>query len=210
MTAKTLREFPRGLDDEEIKERTANTAGRPMKYNEEHAERILDVIKEGGSVRQACEADDDLPSPSTFHRWVTDDVFGLRLKYQIAREIQARSLADDLLVIADNENRDMDEDGRGNHVAVQRDKLRLHARQWILGRVLPREYGDKGMIEHHHTVTQRNDLDYSRLSIEELGQLQALMAKAKVPDAETKVIESTSADATGKVLRGESLMEDQK
>jgi len=209
MTARTLKEFPRGLDDAELKAEVENTRGRPMKYTEEHAQRILDVISEGGSVRQACEADDDLPSPSSFHRWVVEDKFGLRLKYQLAREVQARSLADDLLVIADDERRDFDGDGRPNHAAVQRDRLRLHARQWILGRVLPREYGDKGMVEHHHVVEQRPEMDYSKLSIDELEQLQALMAKAKA-DGESKVVENTSADATGKLLLGQSLTEEQK
>ena len=196
MTAQTLRDFPRGVPDDELKQEVENTRGRPMVYNEEHAERILQVIQEGGSVRQACESADDLPSPSTFHRWVVKDEFGLRSKYALAREVQARSLADDLLVIADNEARDFDGEGRPNHAAVQRDKLRLHARQWILGRVLPREYGDKGLVEHTHVVEHKPAVDYSKLSIEELESLQALMAKAQGSAPAVKVIESTTADAS--------------
>jgi len=192
MTARTLKEFNRGLDPAEIEGEKKRTAGRKQQYDPALADIIIEHVAAGGAVRRICDERDDLPSASTFHRWVVERRGDIAERYHIAREIQARALADDLIAIADDRSRDSGEEGR---VAVQRDKLKLHARQWILGRVLASQYGDKGQIEHTHVVDNRPAIDYDKLSIEELESLQALMAKAQGQSPEVKVIESTSADA---------------
>lgn len=204
MTAKTLKEFRRGLDPEEIEGEVKRTAGRPRTYDPKLADIIIEHVAAGGSVRRICDERDDLPSASTFHRWVVTQEGDIAERYRIAREVQARTMADDLIAIADDRTRDTGEDGR---IAVQRDKLKLHARQWILGRVLAREYGDKGQIEHTHVVSNQPAIDYDKLSIAELEQLQALMAKAQSTEIDTgerqvKVIESTSTDVAEDDLGG--------
>ena len=176
MTAETLRNMPRAVPVEETQANIKRMAGRPRTYDRALAEEIIAHVAQGGSIRGICEAYDHLPAPSTFHKWVLEDVGGIGERYRLARAIQARGMADDLLAIADDRSRDEGEEGR---IAVQRDKLRLHARQWILGRVLPREYGDKTQVEH--STAPQATLDLDRLTDDERSTLAGLLAKATPP-----------------------------
>lgn len=192
MTAKTLKELPRGLPTEEVEAEERLTMTRPRKYDIALAEEIIEHVAQGGSVRGVCREREHLPSQATFHRWVLEDD-GLAERYRTARMIQARGLADDLIAIADDESGDLDSDGRPNHAKVQRDKLRLHARQWILGRVLPKDYGDRTQVEH--VTGQQQTLDLDRLTADERATLQALLAKATATDEPgPRQVKSTGGD----------------
>ena len=53
-------------------------------------------------------------------------------KYEMARKVQRERWADEIIDIPD--------DSRGN---VQRARLRVDSRKWVLARLEPRKYGDK-------------------------------------------------------------------
>ena len=198
MTAKTLRDMPKGLPHKEVQDIIKRSVGRPAIYDKALAEEIIEYVAAGGSVSQVCRENDHLPAPSTFHKWVLKDEGGIGARYRVARAVQARGMADDLLAIADDESKDFDGEGRPNHAKVQRDKLRLHARQWILGRVLPKEFGDKTQVEH--ITGEQKQLDLDRLTVEERGQLAALIAKA-TPSAEP-VVQQVENHASEPVISG--------
>ena len=47
----------------------------------------------------------------------------------------------------------------GNSAAVQRDRLRVDTRKFLMGKLAPRIYGDKQTVEHTGTVEQRVTMD---------------------------------------------------
>lgn len=85
-------------------------------------------------------------------------------QYARAREAQADKLADDILAIADDGQRDtyIDSDGneRTDQDVIARSRLRVDARKWLASKMAPKKYGDKTESEVTHkggfTVTWAN------------------------------------------------------
>ena len=120
--------------------------GRPTSYTTEVAEEICLRIADGEYLVDICE-DDHLPTRVTVHLWVIQDREGFSYMYGEARRAQALGWAEEILEIADNVEQDFreDEDGKRtvNKEYVQRSRLRVDTRKWLLGRVLAKVYGDK-------------------------------------------------------------------
>lgn len=72
----------------------------------------------------------------------------VRKMYDEARELQAESFADEILDIADDSGDDRLENGRINHEAVNRSKLRVDSRKWLMGSYVKRRFGDHKHVEH--------------------------------------------------------------
>jgi hypothetical protein len=120
-------------------------AGRPNEYTPEVADRICDMLADGKSLRSICLLD-DMPAQSTVCRWLAKDE-EFRKQYAYAREVQADTLADEILDIADDGANDfMGEDEKYNGDAVQRSRLRVDARKWLAGKLKPKVYGEKQLI----------------------------------------------------------------
>ena len=127
--------------------------GRPSSYTEAKAEAICERLASGHSLREICRAE-DMPHISTVFRWMEANE-GFRERYARAREAQAHNMADELLEIADDARNDwMDrakEDGTVDTVLnsehVQRSRLRVDSRKWLLSKMLPKVYGDKVQTE---------------------------------------------------------------
>lgn len=125
-------------------------AGRPTIYTDELGERICSLIAEGISVREICAAD-DMPCQKSIYRWlVSPDHEQFRQKYTEARQAQAERLAEEILEIADNGTNDYVErlvkDGAvvlADHDHIQRSKLRVDTRKWLLSKLQPKKYGEK-------------------------------------------------------------------
>lgn len=125
---------------------------RPSEFTQETADRICDLISEGKSLRKICEAD-DLPDKSTVFRWLGQNT-KFRDQYARARESQADFMAEDILDIADDGTNDYGfkegdtaEGASANPVFlaehVQRSKLRVDARKWLMSKLAPKKYGEK-------------------------------------------------------------------
>lgn len=82
---------------------------------------------------------------STVLKWIND--FDYHNQYACAREIRSENIFEEILDIVDCEDNDIgiDENGnpRVNNDVIQRDKLRVDARKWMLGKMAPKKYGDK-------------------------------------------------------------------
>lgn len=122
--------------------------GRPSDYTPEIAKVICARLADGQSLRAIC-ADADMPHRSTVHDWVVANK-EFADQYARAREVQADTLFDQCLEIADESKGDMtvDEDGKEvvNQEAIQRARLRVDTRKWMAGKLRPKAYGDR--IEH--------------------------------------------------------------
>lgn len=100
--------------------------GRPSTYDAKIADSILEMYKEGASLRGCCEAHHI--APSTFLLWVKSDYDGLSERYAQAREICEEIRREDVLFVADDP-RNTDED------FARRSRLMMDARKWAYGQM---------------------------------------------------------------------------
>lgn len=127
--------------------------GRPTTYTKKLAAEICRRLAAGCMLRDIAR-DRDMPPESTVRTWANHDVEGFSAPYARAREIGYQAMADEIIEIADNATNDWMErqsrDGKErlvlNSEHVQRSKLRVDARKWLLSKALPKLYGDK--VEH--------------------------------------------------------------
>jgi hypothetical protein len=121
--------------------------GRPLTYDKMLADLVLERMSEGTPLRQICDANDSLPGESTIRGWAVQDIDGFAARYARAREAQMEALAEDILEISDDASRDIqtDEEGREtvDHEHIQRSKLRVDSRKWLMSKLAPKRYGDK-------------------------------------------------------------------
>ena len=124
---------------------------RPSEYAEATAELVCELIGQGLKLEQIC-ARDDMPAASTIYRWLPEHPeFARRFEY--ARCANAHRLEDQCLAIADNVAADQpaaDAQGggrAGSYVAIQRDKLRIEIRRWLIRRMSGRRYGARRYLE---------------------------------------------------------------
>lgn len=129
--------------------KTKAQLGRPTEYTPEIAAAICARLAEGRSLRDVC-SDDGMPSESTVRLWAIEDRGGFSAHYTKAREIGYHAMADELMDIADDgrndwmERRGSEDMGwvsNGEH--IQRSRLRVDTRKWMLSKMLPKLYGDK-------------------------------------------------------------------
>lgn len=126
--------------------KTPKKNGRPTKYSDKLADRICQKIAEGYSVRSICK-EKDMVSMQTLFRWLREND---KFREQYARACEERSYmhAEDIIEIADNATNDYMEklEGDGyifNSENVQRSRLRIDTRKWLMSKLNPKVYGDK-------------------------------------------------------------------
>ena len=132
---------------------TGKPNGRPSKYSQELADRICAELAQGYSLRTVC-AGDDMPSVKTIFNWFRTYPEFLQ-QYTRAKEESADAMADEVLDIADNAENDWmvvnRKDGseawqlNGEH--VQRSRLRIETRKWLMAKMKPKKYGEKLDVE---------------------------------------------------------------
>ena len=146
-------------------------------------ELVCSELALGKSLRSILDADDKLPSASTFLDWIGADSF-LAEQYAHARQLAYELLADEIVAIAD-ENYTTDEHGvkeRLSSEAIQRNRLRVDTRKWMLAKMLPKVYGDHTKVTNEHTgkdggPIQLAAVDLRGLSDSELDDMQRLLDK---------------------------------
>lgn len=131
----------------------------PIKWTDEQkakaCEEILARVRGGLSLRAVCESGDDwMPSEATFRLWCVNNA-DLSAQYASAREDRADVIFEEMIDIADNANNDWMERQseksagwvlNGDH--VQRSRLMIDTRKWMLGKMQPKKYGDKLDVNH--------------------------------------------------------------
>jgi hypothetical protein len=123
-------------------------AGRPSIYSQAIADEICDRLAAGESLRAICR-DDCMPDEKAVRVWALENREGFYPHYARAREIQAERMAEELLEIADDGLNDFKEiDGRQvvDQENINRSRLRVDTRKWILSKVLPKVYGDRTVL----------------------------------------------------------------
>ena len=124
---------------------TKNKVGRPSDYCEEVIQEICLRLSFGEGLVKICK-DEHLPARQTVISWLfKHKEFADR--YAQAREAQADFLLEELLDIADDTQGDTYTDAKGNvrvdHENINRSRLRVDTRKWVITKLAPKKYGDR-------------------------------------------------------------------
>lgn len=118
-------------------------------YSTEIADQICEHLVDGLTLRAISQMQ-GMPSRGTIFRWL--QAFPeFREKYDIARQLQAEVMADDMVGIADDGTNDFMEDktAKGevrvvtDHENINRSRLRVDARRYLMSKFHPRRYGER-------------------------------------------------------------------
>lgn len=122
-------------------------AGRPTDYNQDLAAFVCERISNGESVRKIC-SDPDMPASSSIFKWlILHQEFAEQ--YTRAREAQMDAMVEEILEISDDTAKDTlstDSGEKPNSEWINRSRLRVDTRKWLMSKLAPKKYGDK--LEH--------------------------------------------------------------
>lgn len=145
-------------------------AGRPTTFDQQLFDEACARMSSGQTLREVCR-DPRMPVESTVRTWaVRDDPPGIYAQYSRARLALAEHWADETVQIADDATNDwMDrqrKDGSIDRVTdrehIERSKLRVYQRNWMLARLIPRTYGDRLHVTRE--ITSLSDLTDAELA----------------------------------------------
>ena len=100
---------------------------------------VLAGMRGGLSALKSCEAAG--VHQSTFNTWLNDDD-ALAVDYARAREDLIERMAQEVLELSDSDV-GLQPDGKKDWAAVQKHKLQVDTRKWLLSKLAPKKYGDK-------------------------------------------------------------------
>lgn len=128
----------------------AKKNGRPSIYTQELADTICHELAMGQSLRTVCAAS-GMPSVASIFNWFRTQP-GFVEQYARAKQESADAMAEDILDISDDGANDWMEKQYGhdaestwvvNGEALQRSKLRVDTRKWLMAKMKPKRYADK-------------------------------------------------------------------
>ncbi|WP_369723675.1 hypothetical protein AB8Z38_06790 [Bradyrhizobium sp. LLZ17] len=121
------------------------TTGPYVEFTEEIFAEICERMANGEGLRKIC-SDRDMPSRSTFLRWVENDT-GRQSKYQKAREALMDWYSEEILAIAWDDSKDTikreGKDDLCNHEWIARSRLKVDTLKFLMAKLHPKRYGDK-------------------------------------------------------------------
>ena len=174
--------------------------GRPSLYSETVGAIILGRMVEGESLRSVCR-DPALPDRSTVYQWMNKNP-SFAAQYARAREALVEHWADEIIEIADDGTTDyVTKVGRNgteyeavDQEHIQRSRLRVDARRWLMSKLKPGVYGDRVEVEQTGSVTVVHELsDRERMRRFALFMLEQ---EAKGQAIEGEVIEPSNPPAS--------------
>jgi len=117
---------------------------------------IIQDIEDGNSLRKALAFYS--VNAKTFFEWLNDDALKEERGKQYAHACEARAdkIFDEILEIADKQGEDVIEvEGQvlTNHNVIARSKLQVDARKWMLGKMMPKKYGER--LDINQEVTHK-------------------------------------------------------
>lgn len=128
----------------------------PSKHTPEIEQAIVERLADGESLRSICRTE-GFPNDRTVRDWIDQDrPPGIAARIQRARVAGYMAMADEILEISDDGRNDWMErlnyNGgtpelvpNGEH--INRSRLRVDTRKWILTKMLPKVFGDSSRVE---------------------------------------------------------------
>lgn len=120
--------------------------GRNSTYTEEKAQKILQAVSDGVSLRTTCDNDEELPTVTTIFNWLADPKYCSFLeRYERARGDAAEQGFEKITQITQQL---LDGEIEPNQARVAIDAIK-----WQLGKLKPNKYSDKIQIDNDHNIT---------------------------------------------------------
>jgi len=142
-----------------------------MAYSQEKKDEcfdwIISEIESGKSLISTLNTN-GMPSTSTFYIWLETEVEKSK-RYACACEVRELLILDEIISIADSQENDAIETDSGiitNHNAINRNRLQIDSRKWMLGKLNPKKYGDKV-----DTTNTNINIDAGKLTDEEIKKI---------------------------------------
>lgn len=138
-------------DLETISEKFYNPRWNEIVYTEEMGDEICQAIAtHPWGLERICKKFTHFPQKSTIWLWkLKYPTFAD--KYYKAKLNQAELHVEECFDISDDVSNDKKENHLGNEVtnneAVNRSRLKVDTRKWVASKLLPRQYGDKQLVE---------------------------------------------------------------
>ena len=123
---------------------------RPSIYERDKAHEICERLAAGETLRQICQTP-GMPAEATVRLWALDNRDGFAELYGRARNIGLDCIGDGMIDIADDGTNDWMETEHGeqpDHEHINRSRLRIDTRKWLLSKLRPDKYGDRITQEH--------------------------------------------------------------
>lgn len=153
---------------------------KPITWTNEKKKKAIELIfnriANSESVRTILDkADRNIyPSWVTFNEWLSEDN-ELAKQYARTCELRAEMIFDEMITIADDQEEDIiiGEGGKEyvNHNVINRARLRVDTRKWILSKMNPKKYADKiDITTDNQKITGTTGLE--KLTFEQLLELE--------------------------------------
>ena len=124
--------------------------GRPTDYCPELIDKICDRLTQGESLKTICK-DADMPNTSSIFLWLAKYP-EFSDKYARAKSAQMDTMAEEIVEISDDRSNDVTVDEKGNEKVdwecVQRSKLKVDTRKWLMSKLAPKKYGELKTLQH--------------------------------------------------------------
>lgn len=154
-----------------------NGAGRPQVFDRPAVlgRLVIEMAKGDRPLELICK-DEGMPTPESIYLWISEDTEESRQLFKIfsrAQELWCWAQREIIIKIADDQSRDIIEneietdsgavriERRSDNTAVNRDKLRVGARQWAMAKLTPKLFGDK--ITQEHTGEGGGPVQFSKV-----------------------------------------------
>ena len=121
--------------------------GRPeFPYTPEIANEICFMIATSNKGIHAISKMEGMPSYPVIWGWLNDSTKDFAILYARAKKEQQEFLAEEILEISDDSSGDELETPKGiieNKEFVNRSRLKVDTRKWLMSKLAPKKYGDK-------------------------------------------------------------------
>lgn len=165
-----------------------------MRRTEAIVTEILERVMDGQSLRDVCR-DAHLPNRATFARWCAEDG-ELQRRWDVAKTARIHQISADIISIADSNEGDVERQTLPNGDTLEyenpnsvgRDRLRVQARQWLLARLDPKNFGERLTIEDGSSGTGHHEWkppieNLSKLSRAARDKLRVFLEQVRADEA---------------------------
>lgn len=140
-------------------------------FSQDIADEIVSRLATGQCLADITSLD-HMPATSTVYKWLAS-IPSFAEAYAQARATLVERWADEIVTLADEPIEP------GDNAAVQRARLRVDTRKWLMSKLAPRKYGDR--VEH--VIKTGNAAD---LTDDELARIALASAPTLLLTADTK------------------------